>query len=534
MGLAALVAREGALLRQTHISWVLLSGERAYKIKRPVDLGFVDFSTPALRAAACREELRINQRSSPDLYFALRPIYADAQGGWCWQGEGPVVEWAVEMRRFDERDRLDALAARGALTPAHIRALAQAIHQLHAQAQIAPPEASWGTAQAAWQPLGQTLSALGAPLPSETAALEPPAILTPCAPPAQPPAQPPAHPGAERRPAAPSQPEADASAAQQRLHSLAQWAQAEHTRLSPLMALRRAQGHVREGHGDLHLANLVAQGAAVRLFDALEFDPALRWIDTACDLAFAWMDLRARGLGGLGGLLLSQVWGASGDWAAAALLPWYAVYRALVRAKVAQLDPLAPRDGVGSAAAYTHLALAIAGLQGCGAHTPATARADPPTLTLTHGVSGCGKSWAARQHVCADPSGRTLVLRSDLERARVALPAGLARYAPAAREAVYAHLHAQAQALLQAGWSVVVDAAYLERSQRARMAALADRLGVRLALLAPQADVATLQARIAQRAARGDDPSEATAAVLAEQLRSLEPLDAAERACVLG
>ncbi|WP_300659907.1 bifunctional aminoglycoside phosphotransferase/ATP-binding protein [Hydrogenophaga sp.] len=481
-------------LVETHGAWVLLAGDRAWKIKKPVCLPFMDFSTLALRRAACQAEVRLNRRfetadPATHLYLDALPIVGpvhDPRWGQPGEDDDSAIEWAVHMRRFNEDLRLDRLCARGALKPGHLHSLAQRMAAFQAAAAVAPVDGPWGKATDVLDFARDNLTALRAGL---------------------------TNPG-------------DAPL----IDALNTWTEARATQLAPLLAQRLATGCVREGHGDLHLANLVLIGHEVVPFDGIEFNDALRWIDVASDMAFAWMDLLDHGQPGLANGLLSDWLDASGDTTAADVLPFFAVYRALVRAKVAVIrSTQAGADAVSSLVeARSYAALALR-----------TARPPAPQLVITHGLSGSGKTWASSRWLQAEASGRAVRLRSDVERKRLhglratqasgsGLNTGL--YSPQAHTDTYAHLLERARLLLRAGWSVLVDAAFLRRQEREAFAALAQATGCPFHILATEAPLAVLRERITARQAHGGDASEATVAVLEQQLGWLEPLDEAERA----
>lgn len=475
------------VLEETHGAWVLLAGEWAYKIKKPVDFGFMDFSSLDKRRAACEAELRVNARFCTDdpataLYTEVWPLLGSAQDPRWGDGEADrarAIEFAVRMRRFESAQRLDRVADQGALSAQHITSFAHDWVAFQARAAIANehdarsrPEVGLGFARDNLEGL------LQAPLP--------PAV-------------------------------------QQQVHRLQHWTESTHSRLLPLLEARRAQGRVREGHGDLHLANLVLIHGRIVPFDAIEFNDGLRWIDVASDLAFLWMDLIAQHQSGLANGLLSEWLDASGDAEATQLWAYFACYRALVRAKVAALraeqSAHAELD-LAECARYIALAEAIA--------TPPPAR-----LIITHGLSGSGKSHAAQQLMCAAGAGPTIRLRSDVERKRLFGLDALARsgsalnndlYAPEAHVRTYAHLLSRTQSLLEQGWSVLVDAAFLKRSERDAFANLAQRSGCAFHVLAPHAEIQVLRERIERRLANGQDPSEATVQVLEQQLNMIETL----------
>lgn len=466
-------------LVQTHISWVLLAGDFAYKIKKPVKLSFLDFSTLALRHHYCQEELRLNRRFAPDLYLEVLGICNTPQDPQ-WQGSGKPIEYAVKMRRFNESARLDHVCARGELQAQHLSALADALVAFHQASAVAPADSRFGSAQHILQPALDNFDDLSRVLPD---------------------------PGLQAR-----------------LAGLRAWTQTQFAQLAPLMQARQKTGWVRECHGDLHLANMVLIDGRVQLFDGIEFNEDLRWMDVASEIAFVYMDLRAHGKPGLANWLLNELLSRSGDYEAARVLRFYAVYRAMVRAKVAALRRVQTGAALGEVENYLALAERLLA-------------PPPPRLVITHGLSGCGKTVASDALLQADPQASTLRLRSDVQRKRLfglapgadsGSGVGAGIYALDAHQRTYAHLREQAALLLQAGWSVVVDAAFLKRADRESFRALAQQMGAGFGILAPQATPEHLRQRILARSAAGRDASEATLEVLAQQMQTIEPLAPAE------
>ncbi len=462
-------------LVQTHISWVLLAGDYAYKIKKPVKLSFLDFSTLALRQKYCLEELRLNRRFAPELYLDVVGIYNTPQDPQ-WHGSGAPIEYAVRMHRFEESNRLDHVCARGELRAVQLSALADAVVALHQKAAVAPAGSRFGSGAHILQPALDNFS--------ELLRLVPDAGL------------------------------------QSRLAVLRDWTQTQFALLAPLMQARQQMGWVRECHGDLHLANMVLTDGRVQLFDCIEFNEDLRWMDVASEIAFVYIDLLAHQQAGLANCLLNEVLSRSGDYQAARVLRFYAVYRAMVRAKVAALRQVQTGVDEPEVAAYVVLAERLL--------LPV-----PLRLVITHGLSGCGKTVASDALLQADPQAATLRLRSDVQRKRLfGLAPGAASgsgvgggiYAFDAHQRTYAHLLEQAEMLLQAGWSVVVDAAFLKRADRDAFRALAQQVGADFSIRAPQASPVQLRQRIVARSAAGHDASEATLAVLAQQMQTIEPL----------
>jgi aminoglycoside phosphotransferase family enzyme/predicted kinase len=471
-------------LVETHASWLLLAGAFAYKIKKPVTLPFLDYGTLSKRQACCDAELRLNRRFAPDLYLQVVPITGtatDPQVG----GSGEAIEFAVKMRRFAEAGRLDHLCTRGQLHAKQMSALAATIAEFHEQAAMAPANTHFGEPEQVLAPALANFAELATLLP-----------------------------GGEE---------------QARLTPLAEWTRSEFERLAPRFAARKAAGRVRECHGDLHLGNLVLIDGSVRLFDCIEFSADLRWIDVASEIAFTFIDLLDHDQPGLAAWLVNEWLSCSGDYDAVQVLRFYAVYRALVRAKIAALrGTQTSRDGDH---ARHYLALA-----------EHLAKPPPARLIITHGVAGCGKSRAARRVLLHDPAAATLRVRSDVERKRLfdldagtrsGSPLGGGIYARNASERTYRRLYELAHELLAANWSLIVDAAFLERAQRDSFRALATQMGVAFFIIAPQARPAVLRARIRGRLRKGHDASEATLAVLVQQQARIEALDADESDCLL-
>ena len=474
-------------LIETHASWLLLTGEFAYKIKKEITLPFLDYGTLGKREACCRAELVLNRRLAPDLYLDVVPI-----GGTPEQprfGQLPAIEWAVRMRRFDEHGRLDRVAARGDLQPAHLSQLAATLCAFQQAAPMAAPGTRFGAPEQVLAAAQENFVELRQLLPQGE---------------------------------------------QPQVEQLARWTDAEFARRGADFAARKAGGFIREGHGDLHLANLVLIDGRVTPFDCIEFNDDFRWNDAASEIAFVWIDLLDHGRPGLAAWLLNAWLEDGGDFAALAVLRFYAVYRAVVRAKVAALrarqeDAVQAQTEIETTRNYLRLAWQIA-------VPPA------PTLVITCGLSGSGKTTASTARLLeptGDAAGSILRLRSDVERKRLfglaaqdsrdsTLDSGI--YTAEANTQTYARLCELARDLLAAGWPVIVDAAFLKRTERASFRALADELGVDFRILAAEAPAAELRRRLI---ARSGDASEATVAVLEKQLTWFEPLDEDERSCAI-
>lgn len=471
---------ESIRLRETHISWIVLTGPYAYKIKKPVDFGFLDFSTLEKRRFYCQEELRLNRRLAPQLYLQVVAITGSPEAPRL-HGSGPVVEYAVKMRQFDENDLLAALAEHGRLSEDHLLPLAHRIARFHRQAAQAGAD----------QPYGE-------PTVIQQAALENFAQI-------------------------------DTARLDRSLRTiiaeLEAWTRDSFARLQPVMIERKRGGWIRECHGDLHLGNIVWWQGQPLPFDCIEFNPALRWIDVISEIAFTVMDLAAWDCRPLGFRFLNEYLSDTGDYPGVRLLRYYLVYRAMVRAKIAWLSAT-QREGSEALQQrfrrYLHLARDLS-------------RPQRPALYITHGFSGSGKSYACRRLAAHLPA---LHLRSDVERKRLAgLPAeAVTRSRPAGgiygvdfTERTYDRLLEEARIIVTAGFAVIVDATFLNRRFRDRFRRLASELSVPFRILDFQADEPILRRRITARQRHRRDPSEADLRVLEYQHRHHDPLDEQER-----
>lgn len=462
-------------LVETHVSWVLLTGEYAYKLKRPVRYDFIDLRDPAERERCCHEELRLNRRFAAPLYVDVCPVTL-RDGRACMGGEGEVIDHAVRMRQFDRADALDALLDRDAATAEELQAFGQSLARIHEDCPVASGADRWGTVEEVRTQLLRNLEQ----------AAEAGGVFD----------------------------EADAvrglrPALEHRLRELAD-----------VLGKRREDGRVRECHGDLHTRNVVRIGQRLMAFDCLEFQPAFRWIDVADEVALLRVDLARRGRRDLAQAFITGYLRGSGDYGLCRVLPLYEAHRALVRAKVAAVSA---RAGVGDAAAMRaeHDALLRV------AHEALASRQG--RLVLVTGVSGSGKSWLSSRLALA---GRAMWVNSDVERKRLAglqpeersgSPAGAGIYTRAMTDRTYARLADCAREVLAGGFDALVDATFQRARDRARFAALAARMQVPLRVIVCEAELPVLHQRLAERARRGD-VSEADAGVLRMQLEQGEPV----------
>lgn len=473
---------ENIALIETHISWVLLTGDFAYKLKKPVKFSFLDFSTLELREHFCREELRCNRAFAPTLYVDVVPIYLGRDrsvrvGGNVHSGD-TLLEWAVQMRQFDPAQQLDRLLDSNAVTTDMLTSFGRELAARHAELPrlkgtaneidrrvIAPAHDNFREIAATG------LQAAHANLLQKTQELS--------------------------------------TAAGQNMQSL--------------LAERIANGYVRECHGDLHLSNLACIDGRVTAFDCLEFNPNLRWIDTFNDVAFLFMDCHERGRSDLAYAFLDGYLDLSADYRGTELLGYFAAYRSMVRAKVAALRWEQEHTAATALRFTEHVEWSKNWLErSCG------------TLVLMCGLSGAGKSWIAERLLLLLPAIR---LRSDVARkalagldagARTDSPVGGGIYTRQQSDAVFAYLARVAEALLRGGDHVIVDATFIEQARRLAFIRMAAQLGTKARVVYCNAPVDTLRARIKARASAGADPSEATLDVLELQLSRFDPPRAPE------
>jgi uncharacterized protein len=465
---------------ETHISYVLLTGPYAYKIKKPLDLGFLDFSTLEKRRLACEDELRLNRRLAPQLYVGVVPVGGSPEAP-ALGGGGEPIEYAVKMVQFPQEALLDRALTRGAVRAEQVIALARQVAAFHARLPVADDTTPFGTPEALHRPAEDNFRQIRRELPEGAA-------------------------GAQ-------------------LGRLEEWTRDEYERLQPHLLARKREGCIRECHGDMHSGNMVLLEGQVVVFDCLEFNEALRWIDVMSEVAFVVMDFEDRGHAGLARLFLNAYLEAAGDYSGLRVLRYYLVYRALVRAKVTAIrmgQRGAPAGLHARFRAYLHLAEQFT-------------RPIRPVLILTCGPSGAGKSHHSQALIEALGAVR---IRSDVVRkalfglgsdARSGSELGTGLYGPQAGERTYERLGELVGRVLRAGYPAIADATFLRRAQRERMRGVAARLGMPCITLVFEAAPAVLRERVTRRLREAADASEATLEVLEHQLRSAEPLSDEER-----
>ena len=478
-------AVEHCELIETHISWVILTGEYAYKIKKPVNLGFVDFSTLEKRHHYCLEELRLNRRLAASLYLDVVAITGTSEHPDIKEepdNKSTVIEYAVKMRQFPQQAQLDRMLLADKLFPEHIDAFAQRIAEFHQQTDIADSSEKYVDIKQVCRPVQDNFEQLQRNINNEKY--------------------------------------------QSILAELEQWSDSEYKRLEVVFQQRKQNGYVRECHGDMHLRNLAWVDDEPLLFDCLEFNPELRLIDVINDIAFLVMDLQDRQQPQLAQRFLNKYLEHTGDYAGITVLPYYLFYRALVRVKVDAIR--AAQTGISSdekmeaendMAGYLELAQSYT-------------RPTQPKLIITRGLSASGKSTISGMLLEQLPAIR---IRSDVERKRLyglkaeqsaKTASGEGIYSTDATELTYKKLAEVASHIIEAGFSVIVDATFINIEPRTQFQTLAKDKNIPFIILEFTATPETLRQRIINRQ---DDASDADIQIFEYQLDKWHELNNDEK-----
>jgi aminoglycoside phosphotransferase family enzyme/gluconate kinase len=472
-------------LIETHISWVILTGAYAYKIKKPVDLGFLDFSTLERRLFCCNEELRLNSRLAAAIYLEVVAI-SGSQERPVLHGHGAAIEYAIKMVQFPQQAQLDNMLANGELENYHMDAIADLVAGFHTSTDVAAEDSNFGDPQHVYQPVAENFTQIRQHIHSNKY--------------------------------------------DEQLDALEDWSRGKSSSLEPVFEQRKRDGYIRECHGDMHLRNLVWFNGEPLAFDCLEFNPALRWIDTLSEVAFLVMDLQDRNQPQLAQRFLNAYLEHCGDYPGMRVLHFYLAYRALVRAKVDAIR--AGQHGISEAEKQDAEEEFQAYLKLARCYT----RISKPKLVITRGMSASGKSTLTQPLL--ELSG-AIRIRSDVERKRLfgikavaESAAGIDKgiYSVEAGIKTYEKLLLLANALLEAGITVIVDAAFLKYEQRQPFRELADNRQIPFVIIEFIASADTLRQRIK---ARKQDVSDADLSVLEHQLATAEPVHESELASLI-
>ncbi|MCA9710558.1 MAG: AAA family ATPase [Myxococcales bacterium] len=450
---------DGITLVETHISWVLLGSAEVWKLKKPVQLGFLDFGTVERRKAACEAELALNRRLAPGVYLGLVPVTREASGRLALGGQGEPVDWAVHMRRLPDRDRADVRLAEGRLDRDHVERIAARLADFHAQARCDQTTAAFGRPEAIAVNVRENFD----------------------------------------------QTRDDIA----RFVTAAQAEEIERTQLAFLDAhadrlqARVAAGRVRDGHGDLRLEHVyLHDDGEVTIIDCIEFNDRFRYADVAADLAFLAMDLSEHQHVELSEHLVACYAQHAGDYDLYAVLDFYESYRAYVRGKIASFVAASPdvdheRRLRAEASARHHFLLALASER-----RPLLG----PAVIAVGGIIASGKSTMAA-HLGWEMSAPVVEAdrtRKQMLGVKVTRPvhegSWQGAYDPAFTEEVYAEVFRRARVVVESGRPVLVDASFRGRALRGRARALAQDLGVPFRMIECRVDPELARARLRERA----------------------------------
>jgi uncharacterized protein len=473
---------------ETHISWIFLTEKWAFKVKKPVDLGFLNFTTLEKRNHFCLEELHLNRRLCPDIYHSVVPVVKSGNGYFI-DRSGEIVDYAVKMVRFDRSMELDRMLSKKLLSKEHISELSRIVADFHTSLLPAPAKSEFGHPDLLIQPVLANFTHTEA-ITSDKEETE-------------------------------------------LLESLKTWTLKEHKRLYSSFLQRKKSGFIRQCHGDMHTGNMVLWENRIHIFDCIEFNMNLSMIDVISDLAFLFMDLIHGGKPDLAWLLLNSYLSETGDYSSLPLLRFYTVYRAMVRAKVtairyAQTSRENPeQDILEEHRSYIRLARRVKSKK-------------KPFIILTHGVSGSGKTTIS-QDLASELE--YLHIRSDVERKRIAglkplerspKTAKLVLYSEAAGTVTYQRLLDIVELCNKEGIGVIVDATFLKTQKRTLFLEHAYRLKSPCMILRFHAPENILTERVGKRYKGKNDASEADTEILMSQLDQLEPLTEEELALTIS
>lgn len=470
----------GVELVQTHVSYIFLTDQYAYKIKKPVDFGFLNFSTIDRRRFYCNEEVRLNRRLCPDMYLGVVELRETGSGA-AFIGSGAVLDYAVKMKRLPADRMLDKLIDFGKINTDTMRSIARTIAEFHRTAVTTPAIAEFGRLDRILYNWQENFDQM---IPFESSTL----------------------PTAERE-------------------CIESWVTGFCEEHGDLFQKRVDEGFIRECDGDIHLENIcLDEDGTIQIFDCIEFNDRFRYCDTAADLAFLLMDLDYHGRHDLTINVIADYIAASGDSGATGMIDFYKIYRAYVRGKVESYrmndigisseEQIAARN---RARQYFRLVRGYI-----------ERRKLKKTLFITCGLMGTGKSTLAEQlafelgivHLSSDVI-RKQVAGADADELEKA-PFNEGNYSLQSRHIVYTELLSRADRILAAGGSVVVDACFPLASERARCAERARHNGAAFVILDLECSRAEISRRLVDRENRGSSVSDGRLDLLASQEDSFE------------
>ncbi len=479
-------------LVETHISWVFLTGQFAYKLKKPVNFGFLNFSTLALRKYYCEQELKLNKRLAPHIYLDVIPV-TESEQKLSLSAQGKIIDYVVKMKQFDHSCLLSKLIKNEQLKLSDIDSLSKEIADFHDKICIADPHSDFGSTQQVMQPVEENFSILKDILSNTQFS---------------------------------DQLNKDDfhKNIQQILNTLHKQVLLIYQDIVPLLKTRRKAGFIRECHGDLHLGNIALIEHEILLFDGIEFNDNLRWIDTISDCAFLIMDLQDQQKFIFAHHFLNQYLSKTGDYSSLSVIKFYQLYRAMVRAKVAVLRLQQQKEGTMS---YKNTLFEIRNyLELAQSYVPDETQKSQTFLAISFGISGSGKSWLSTQ--LADNLG-AIQLRSDIERKRLFLQEEDDLYSNSTTQKTYNHLMKICEIALNAAYPVIVDATFLDKKWRRKFCEIAQKKKIPFHILSCYANQKTIIQRLKIRQHEINNISDADIAVMQKQLKNNHQLEPEEK-----
>lgn len=469
---------------ETHISWVFLTGEYAYKIKKPVNFGFIDYSTLEKRKHFCEQEIKLNQALASSIYLQMVTINKTAEG-YEINGTGEVVEYALKMKEFSQENLLDHLLARNELTVEMVDNIAMQLAHFHMQAERAPSDSPYGKPETVKAPVDENFVQARELLNAFNIATA--NYLTP-------------------------------------LESLEKDSEKIFEAIHPTLEKRKKEGFIRSCHGDLHLGNITLIDHQPIIFDCIEFNEYFRWTDVMADVGFLLMDFYDRDRSDLGMRFLNTYLTYTGDYEGLRVLPYYFSYRAMVRAKI-QLFSINKDDNEKKREAYYARFAKYMNLALNYFHR------SPAFLLIMHGFSGSGKSTLANR-IAEKLNG--IIIRSDVERKRLfdfspEKKLDEKAYSSDITEKTYARLHTLTDIILHAGYPVIIDATFLKESQRKGFIDYTKNQKIPFSIIHCDVDASVLIERMGKREKEADAFSDADLNVLKMQQAAYEPLTEEEK-----
>lgn len=465
-------------LIQTHISWILLTGKFAYKIKKPVNFGFLDFTTLKKRKFFCREEVRLNRRLSPDIYLGIVPI-KKVKDGYFLGNKGETVDFAVKMRQLPEDACFTNLIERGTANPLLMKKVAYLMADFYNKAETDEDIAKYGEPERVFinieENFSQTAPYIGITIEREV------------------------------------------------YHELKEYSFNFLEREKHRFFKRIEEGNIKDGHGDFHCQNIYFYKDKIYVLDCIEFNKRFRYADVASDVAFFLMDLDFRNASSLGNRFLNTYLNITGDYSLLSMLKFYKIYRAYVRGKISSFELNMPlpedkkRDITERARAYFHLAHGY------------LKDKTPPKIFATTGIVGSGKSTIAQ--ALATRLG-AIVLRSDIIRKKMLglkidkhyyEPFGKGIYTPKITAVVYEKIFELAKEILEYGFSVILDASFSKQAYRKKVVELSKEKGIPYLFLHCVCDENTIKQRLLKREQRKEEVSNGHYNLLSTFKASFEP-----------